>query len=208
MIYALMLGLALLLLLPIALAFFGPTILRNRRETALAIHRAQLAELDRDLADGRIAAAEHGAAKLEVERRLLAADTLREAAFDGNAKFLLIATIIAVPVMAFALYLPGSTPNVPSEPHAQWVAQQREQNMNQMLKMIPGLVARIKSYPPNSPGASEGQAYLGEILSEAAGSVTPDALALFKQSLQNAPQGAPWRQLDEQRIAQAAQQQQ
>ncbi len=211
MIYALMAGLALVLLLPLALAFFGPAALRNRRETALAIHRAQLTELDRDLSEARIAPAEHAAARLEVERRLLAADTLAEPTLDGNAKLLLIGTIIVIPLMAFALYIPGGFPYVPSEPHAQWLAQQQEQKtndqMNAMLRILPQLLAKIKSYPPNSPQASEGQAYAAEILSEAAGTITPDALALFKQSLANAPADAKWRQLDEDRIAQAAQQQ-
>jgi len=207
LIYLYMFGLALVLMLPLGLAFYGPSYLRNRRETALAIHRAQLQELDRDLADGRIAPPEHLAAKLEIERRLLSADKFAEPALDGNARLLLAATIIAVPIMAFALYLPGSTPNVPSEPHAQWLAQKQLENEQQMLALLPQLVNKIKSYPPNSPQASEGQAYLAEIVSEEAGTITPQALALFKQSLANAPANAPWRQLDETRIAQAAQQQ-
>jgi cytochrome c-type biogenesis protein CcmH len=201
-----MLALTALLMLPLLLVFFGPAYLRDRRETALAIHRAQLVELDRDLADARIAPAEHAAARLEIERRLLSADSLAEPAMDGNAKLLLLATVIAVPVMAFALYIPGSQPNTPSEPHAAWVAQKQQQNLEQMISLIPNLVDKIKTFPPGSPQASEGQAYLAEILSEEAGTVTPQALALFKQSLATAPADAKWRQLDETRISEAAQQ--
>src|SRR5260370_21061044 len=45
----------------------------GRREADVALHRAQLVELDRDLAEGRIAPSEHAAAGLEAQRRLLAA---------------------------------------------------------------------------------------------------------------------------------------
>jgi cytochrome c-type biogenesis protein CcmH len=202
MIYLAMLALALVLMVPIAFAFGGGRFVRNRRETAMKLHREQLAELARDLADNRIAAAEYAAAKLEVERRLLAADALADAPQDGNSRLLLFATIIAVPVMAFALYLPGSTPNVPSEPHTQWVREQDEANAR-LIGFITALRMRLANVDPNSPDASQGEAYLAEALSEQAGQITPEALAYFKQSLANAPPGSSWRVLDEERLTQA-----
>jgi cytochrome c-type biogenesis protein CcmH len=206
MIYAFMLGLAIVLMAPLVFAFLGGRRgLRNRRETALKLHRDQLAELARDLADQRIAPSEYEAAKLEIERRLLAADAFTEPAQDGNSRLLLWATIIAVPVMAFALYLPGSTPNVPSEPHAQWV-QIQDDNNAKLIGFIAALRMRLATEDPNSPDGSQGEAYLAEALSEQAGEITPEALAYFKQSLANAPAGASWRALDEQRLAQAASQ--
>jgi cytochrome c-type biogenesis protein CcmH len=202
-IYALMLCLAVLLMLPLAFAFIGGRrALSERRETALKLHRQQLDELARDLADNRIAPSEYAAAKLEIERRLLAADALSEPVQDGNSRLLLAATIIAVPVMAFALYLPGSTPNVPSEPHAQWVALQEEDNAK-LIGFIAALRMRLALADPNSVDASQGEAYLAEALSEQAGQITPEALSYFKQSLANAPAGASWRALDEERLAQA-----
>jgi cytochrome c-type biogenesis protein CcmH len=202
MIFLYMFGLAIVLMVPLAFAFRRGNTARDRREAALALHRAQLEELTRDLADNRIGAPEYAAAKLEVERRLLTADSLKERALDGNARFLLIATIIAIPVIAFALYLPGGTPNVPSEPHAQWMAEQQAANarLNQFITL---LRARLAGEPANTVDASQGQAYLAEALAEQAGTITPQALALFKQSIANAPANASWRQLDEQRIAQA-----
>ena len=203
MIYLWMIGLAILLMVPLALVFIGGSSTRNRREAALALHKAQLEELARDLTDGRIAAPEYNAAKLEVERRLLAADGFSERAMDGNARLLLIATVIAVPVMAFALYLPGSTPNIPSEPHAKWLVQQQAIDAR-LAGIIAAIRARLANEDPNSVDASQGQAYLAEALAEQAGAITPEALALFKQSLAHAPADASWRPLDEQRIAQAA----
>ncbi len=195
--------LAVLLMAPLIWAFRGGRNLNNRRETALQLHRGQLDELKRDLTDGRIAETEYAGARLEVERRILAADTLTDAAPDGNAKLLLIAASVLVPVMAFLLYLPGSTPNVPSEPHAAWIAQQQKAQ-TQIEAVILQLRAHLAGLDPNSADASEGQAYLGEAIAEQAGGLTPESIALFKQSIANAPPNASWRTLDEQRLVQAA----
>jgi cytochrome c-type biogenesis protein CcmH len=198
--YLIMLGLSLLLMTPLAW-LFRRTRLRDRRGAALELHKAQLAELARDHADGRIGEAEYRAAKIEVERRLLSADTVTEPAMTGNARLLLVGTVIAIPIMAFALYLPGSTPGVPSEPHDQWVAQQANANAR-LTGLIAGLRMHLAGIDPNSVDASQGEAYLAEALSEEAGEVTPEALSYFKQSLASAPPTASWRSLDLQRIAQ------
>jgi cytochrome c-type biogenesis protein CcmH len=202
MIYLLMFGLAIVLMLPLLVAMRKGRDLRGRRETALAMHRAQLTELTRDLADGRIAEREYEGARLEVERRLLSADALSDPKADGNAKFLLLATALAIPVMAFALYLPGSTPTVPSEPHAAWIAKEQSQQRN-LGAVADELRAKLATLDPNSVAASEGQAYLAEILAEQAQQITPESLALFKQSLAHAPPNAAWRPLAAQRVAQA-----
>jgi cytochrome c-type biogenesis protein CcmH len=204
MIFALMLGLAIILMFPLALIFRGHMSgARGRRDAAIAIHRAQLEELSRDLANGRIAESEYAGAKLEIERRLLTADTLADPKLDGSAKWFLGVTACAVPVMAFLLYLPGSTPNVPSEPHARWAAQQQKAAA-QVDTLITQLRAHLAAIDPNSADASEGQALLAEALAERAGALTPESIALFKQSLANAPPNARWRTLDEQRLVQAS----
>ena len=203
-----MLGLAVLLMLPLAFAFRRGAAPRRRRETALALHAAQLEELAREKDGGRIGPEEYQAARLEVERRVLAADALAEAAPDeaapdGNARLLLAGVIVAVPVLAFALYLPGSTWNVPSEPHAQWQARQ-QQAQGRVTALIAALRAHLAGLDPDTADASQGQAYLAEALAEQAGQITPEALALFRQSAAHAPDGASWRGLDERRLAEAA----
>jgi cytochrome c-type biogenesis protein CcmH len=204
MIFALMLGLAVLLMFPLLFIFRNKDAsARGRREAALAIHRAQLEELARDLANGRIAAGEYEGAKLEIERRLLAADTLTDVKLDGSAKWFLAITVLAVPAMAFLLYLPGSTPHVPSVPHAE-VAAREQRAAAQIDTLITQLRAHLAAIDPNSADASEGQALLAEALAERAGGLTPESIALFKQSLANAPAGASWRKLDEQRLVQAS----
>jgi cytochrome c-type biogenesis protein CcmH len=197
-----MLGLALLLMLPLLFSFRVGRDLLDRRETALAIHRAQLEELAKDLRESRIDAREYAGARLEIERRLLSADSLTEAARDGNAGILLGMAVILIPVMAFLLYLPGSTPAIPSEPHAQWAARQQSSHQQAQI-LIAALRAKLTTLDPNSIEASHGQALLAEALAEDAGQLTPEAVALFKQSIANAPAGADWRKLDEERLAEA-----
>jgi cytochrome c-type biogenesis protein CcmH len=204
MIFALMLALAIALMFPLLFIFrAGPSSARGRRDAAIAIHRAQLEELARDLANGRIAATEYAGAKLEIERRLLTADTLTDPRLDGSARWFLAITVIAVPAMAFLLYLPGSTPNVPSVPHAV-IAAREQQAAAQVDTLINQLRAHLAAIDPNSADASEGQALLAEALAERAGALTPESIALFKQSLANAPPNASWRGLDEKRLIQAA----
>lgn len=105
--------LALLALAPLLLALRRPPHLRGRRDPALDLHRAQLAELDRERAEGRIGAAEHEAARLEVQRRLLAAADLTDAAPAGSGSRLLLAALILVPIGAEALYLIKGQPGLP-----------------------------------------------------------------------------------------------
>jgi cytochrome c-type biogenesis protein CcmH len=203
MIFLWMLLLALALMLPLFFSFRKTGRFRRRRETALAMHRAQLDELARDLADARINASEYAGAKLEIERRLLSADTITESKQDGNARLLLVATAVLIPVMAFLLYLPGSTPNIPSEPHAKWAAREKAQHFQAQI-LIAALRIKLSTLDPNSAEASQGQAYLAEAIAEDAGQLTPESIALFKQSMANAPPSAPWRVLDQQRLAEAS----
>ena len=108
----------LLALVPLLVVWLRPGEIRYRRETAMALHRAQLEELDHDHAEDRIPDAEYEGARLEIARRLLAADQLAEPDADRRGRFLLIATFIAVPLVSVILFLPGSLPLIPSEPHA------------------------------------------------------------------------------------------
>jgi len=202
MIFLLMLGLALLLMLPLFWSFRSGGKLRDRRENALAIHRAQLDELATDLKESRINAQEYAGARLEIERRLLSADSLPESRQDGNARMLLVTTIAVIPIMTFLLYLPGSTPEIPSEPHGAWVIREQAEHQQAQI-LIAALRAKLTTLDPSSVEASQGQAYLAEALAEDAGQLTPESVALFKQSINNAPPDAAWRKLDEQRLTEA-----
>ena len=55
MIWAVLALLAVVALAPLIVTLVRYSAARGRQDSAIALHRAQLAELDRDLADGRIA---------------------------------------------------------------------------------------------------------------------------------------------------------
>jgi cytochrome c-type biogenesis protein CcmH len=89
----------------------------------LAIYRDQLDELGRDVARGVLSEAEAAAARLEIERRLLASQPRGTIpAKPGLSGFWLRAvaaiTLVAVPGMALALYLGLGSPELPDAPLA------------------------------------------------------------------------------------------
>jgi cytochrome c-type biogenesis protein CcmH len=133
---------------------------RGRREAALALHRAQLAELDRDLADGQIGPAEHANAVLEVQRRLLAVADSQEETPSGAATAPLVTALIAVPAVAFALYMAGGSPTMPSVTHADEVAQAKAQ-AEQDAALIAQLRAGLAKMDPKSDTTREGYVLLG-----------------------------------------------
>lgn len=134
---------------------------RGRREAALAFHRAQLTELNRDLAEGRLASEEHAAAILEVQRRALAAASDQEAVPVGSPRSPLLVALILVPMAAFALYAVGGSPYLPSEPLAQRIAaaKARERQEEHLI----GLVRqKLAAMDPHTVLARQGYVLLGD----------------------------------------------
>lgn len=202
MILIVMFLLALVLSLPVLLVFLWPVHPAERRDTTLALYRAQLTELEHEKVSGYMNEASYTNARLEIERRLLVADKLSPDPKGGSAKMLLILTTIILPIGGFILYMPNATPFLPSAPHA-WLIKEQAAEQQKLQGLIALLREHLTQTPPNSANASQGQAYLGEALTEQAGTITPEALQLFKQSLADAPIGSSWRTLDQQRITQA-----
>jgi cytochrome c-type biogenesis protein CcmH len=124
------------------------------------LHRAQLAELDRDLADGRIAATEHANAVLEVQRRLLAAAENAEPRTQTSTRSPVLFALLLVPLGAFALYLVGGEPELPAAPLADRIvaAQQRAAHD---AALIAQLRQRLESLDPHSEQARQGYVLLG-----------------------------------------------
>jgi cytochrome c-type biogenesis protein CcmH len=94
-------------------------------EHAARVYRDQLAELERDKAEGRINAAEAEAARAEVARRLIAADSearvRAKAAHGGSAgvrRATAVVALIGIPLLALTLYLGLGAPTVPGAPLA------------------------------------------------------------------------------------------
>jgi cytochrome c-type biogenesis protein CcmH len=238
--------LAALTLAPLALFTYGlggrGARLRGRQEAALALHRAQLVELDRDLAEGRLMASEHAAAKLEVQRRLLADAAMPDGAERGGGRMFVPAMAVVIPAAAAALYLTVGHPGFPppdsgAGSQQAGTAQADSAKAAQDEALVGQLRNRLALMDPHAPKTLEGYEILGnaelklghmpeavaawqhvlaesfnptlametaELLTEMSGRVTPEALAMFKRALAEAPADAPWRRMAERRIAEGS----
>lgn len=153
--------LALVALAPLAVALKRGASARGAGALAVALHRTQLSELDRDLAEGRILPTEHATAVLEVQRRLLAAAEKPEAAATVGARWPVLACIVAVPALAVGLYLVGGKPEMPSvQPGGGPVLQQR---LSEEASMVDQLRERLKTLDPSTEQARTGYVLLGNV---------------------------------------------
>src|SRR5262249_15562502 len=95
----------------------------------VAVHKDQLQEIERDQSFGLIAAPEAEAARLEVSRRLLAADGVarsRKTAADTpptRRRAVAAAALVLVLAGALAVYLALGAPDLPGHPRATPVPQ-------------------------------------------------------------------------------------
>lgn len=147
-------------LAPLGLSLRRAAVARGRQEAAVALHRAQLAELDRDLADGRIAAPEHASAKLEVQRRLLAEAGGTEAEPRASSSASVLFALALMPIAALALYLLGGSPLLPSVPLAERLAAARERAAQEDA-LIAQLRRKLGELDPRSEQARHGYILLG-----------------------------------------------
>lgn len=231
MIFVLIALLALLVLAPVLLVLRGRVESRGTRDLAVDLHRTQLRELDRDLAEGRIMPAEHATAKLEVQRRLLAAAAAEETAPRMGARWPVIATVILVPLAGVGLYaVSGSKPMMPSSSGSGDMARAAEEQ-----SLIEGLRTQLAVMDPNTDKARQGFALLGTVEEQrgndaaaaaafrmalqgkfdpviaaraadaavrAEGGLSESSAALFRRALAAAPADAPWRSVVEERLKQ------
>jgi cytochrome c-type biogenesis protein CcmH len=211
---------------------------RGRQDAALALHRAQLAELDRDLEEGRILPAEHEAARLEVQRRLLVDAELGDGEPGRPGQIAVLATAVLVPAVAIGLYVLDGVPNY-RQAAAQADAEAKPPSADEVARnrdLIEKLKVALARMDPSQDRTRQGYMMLGnaelsvgdlpaaadafqtalkarfepslgaetaEVLTEVAGHVTPEAAALFKRALKEAPADVPWRKAAEKRVAEA-----
>ena len=162
-----MIWLALLLLLavtltPLVLVLRRQADARGGRDPAIALHRGQLMELDRDLAENRILPAEHATARLEVQRRLLAVADQTDRPTVAGSNRPLIAVLAVVPVASLALYLIGGQPSLPTLTgngrDAAGIARQAEE-----AALIEQLRQRLAAMDPRTEQARQGYTLLGNV---------------------------------------------
>ncbi|MFO1160038.1 MAG: c-type cytochrome biogenesis protein CcmI [Reyranellaceae bacterium] len=166
-------------------------LLRPARQTAgrlegeLAIYRDQLAEIERERAAGTVAETEAAAARLEIERRALAAGDQAARPVDQQDatlhKILSPALALLIPLLALGLYLQIGRPGVPAAPTIAGAA--RPAPADEPMD-VARLVALAKDRVAAQPDDADAQSALGEALTlEADGTVTDPAVAAFKKAL-------------------------
>jgi cytochrome c-type biogenesis protein CcmH len=123
-----------------------------------AVYRDQLKELQREVARGAVAENEAATARLELQRRLLAADSEDKAATAGARRPLLAGALaLAIMLLAGGLYWRLGAPSVPDDPYADrqaerdQVAQQQAQ-LNQIHAMVAKLADEMKQHPDDLEG--------------------------------------------------------
>jgi len=142
-------ALALAALLPLAWTVWRPARALDRGSADRALYRAQMAELERDKALGRLDETAYAAALLEVQRRLLSVPEPQAVKVGGRGP--LIAGLVAVPVLAFAVYLMNGVPGMPSATFSE-----RRDTAARDESLLAQLRARLAAMPPGSPAARQG----------------------------------------------------
>ena len=162
----------------------------NRFDGELAIYRDQLAEVERERLSGALGETEAAAARLEIERRILAAADSTRAPQEASStlhRLLPPALALAIPLLALGLYLKIGQPGLPAAP---FVAGARPSGDNAAgpAMDIAQLVAQARAKATAEPNDADAQSALGEALTlEADGTVTPAALEAFKKALAQRP---------------------
>ena len=161
----------------------------ERLDSALAIYRDQLAEIERARAEGTTPEAEAAAARLEVERRMLNAAegaAAQEAAAPKDSatlhRLLPPALSLLIPLAALGVYLNIGRPGLPAAPFGTLQAREHP-NPNEGVTAAQ-MLARARARLAEAPDDPDALSALGEALVlEADGTVTPDARKAFERAL-------------------------
>ena len=143
-----------------ALAAVWPLVRGARRGASIpadaAFYKAQLGEIERDVARGFLPADEAAGARVEAARRLIAASaaTADGAVADapGLRRGWAIAIVVAAPVVALALYADLGRPDLPDSPLAQRKVDTR--GMSGVEAALAHVEQQLAANPDNGPGWS------------------------------------------------------
>ncbi|MEI6558419.1 MAG: c-type cytochrome biogenesis protein CcmI [Rhodospirillaceae bacterium] len=122
----------------------------------LEVYRDQLAEIGRDLGRGVIEAAQAEAARTEISRRILAADSApaRPPRPARPNRITVLVLIAGMPLAALTLYLTLGHPGLPARPFAERAAEaaRPEAVPQTVLDAVSHLAERLKAEPNNLEG--------------------------------------------------------
>ncbi len=129
---------------------------RIRARPDLAIYRGRLAEIERDAARGLVEPFEADAARLEIERRILASGFAGDSSEPSPPRRRLAALLaLGAAAGAFGLYFLTGLPDLPERPFAGRVPAGAQHESAQST--IDGLTARLQA----NPGDADGWVMLG-----------------------------------------------
>lgn len=120
----------------------GRAVARRMAEQEVSVYRDQLGEVERDLARGVIAPGEAEAARTEIARRLIKADTALQSAAplaaDATSRRVAAAgAIVLMPALAVGLYVLLGSPQMPDQPlQARLSAPATEQDMAVLMDRV------------------------------------------------------------------------
>ena len=120
-----------------------------------AVYRDQLGEIESDRARGLIGEEEAEAARVEIARRLLTADSKAKASGEASsppnrARTATIAVAVALPLLALGLYIVYGSPRLPDQPLA---ARLQDPSSDQNLEALVARVeARLREHPEEGEG--------------------------------------------------------
>ena len=133
----------------------APAMAQDRASYNVAVFQDQLKELDRDLERGVLTAGEADAARLEIQRRIIAAGKVAQGEIRTDSplrrKLTAGAIAVVVPALAVAAYLSVGQPLVPaSAPGA--VTASHDQDEAQIAQMVAQLAAKVAANPNDAQG--------------------------------------------------------
>lgn len=129
----------------------------------VAVYKDQLAEIERDLAAGLIAAPEAEAARVEISRRLLAAASEPASEPKPSLKWRRAAAVLALvglPLVAIGIYMPLGSPLLRDFPLAQ-----RERGAGSgMAQSLENMVVQVEQHLEKNPTDGRGWNVLAPVL--------------------------------------------
>ncbi len=155
LIWLILAGITAIVLLVVLRPLAARTVVHAPEAFDAAVYRDQLNEIESDRARGLIGEGEAEAARIEIARRLLAADSKERQSHpsvtsDGKARAALMGVAIVVPLLALGLYLVYGSPRLPDQPLAARLQDPAsEQNLAALVARVE---ARLRDHPEEGEG--------------------------------------------------------
>ena len=152
----------------VALAIVMPLIRRpggpqpGRGEYDITVYKDQLREIDRDRDQGLVDDEEAEAARVEIQRRMLAASEAEKKPAAGaslpRGRMSAAVLAVAIPAAAFGIYFTLGSPEMPGQPFAgrniasEITARQGKLDRSEVMQLVARLLKRLEADPNNVDG--------------------------------------------------------